>query len=221
MNIGIDIDGVLTDIHGFHARYAPPFFMRRFQRAVIDKNLFDVQQIFNCPAKEYRAYWKKYWIRYVITEPAREDAESIVCRFLSEGHTVYIISKRAFSTQNNIKGRLMRTFVRNWLRRNGIKYEEIIFCDYTVPESKKLVCLENEIDVMIDDDPENIHVIAPVAKVICYDAVYNRECEGENILRAVDWNEVYELIRKMEEIKARESTRESASRVSSAYTLRH
>ena len=198
MKIGIDIDGVLTDIHGFHRRYAPGYFMRKYQRSTVDDSLYDVQDMFGCPPKEYRAYWKKHWIRYVITEPARKDAERIVRRFLNEGHTVYIISKRAYAYQNGIKGKLMRTFVRSWLRRNGITYEEIIFCDHNSPESKRIVCLEKDIDVMIDDDPENISVIAPVAKVICYDTSYNRDCRGENIMRAFDWNAVYKLINSLE-----------------------
>ena len=198
MKIGIDIDGVLTDIHGFHRRHAPEYFMRKYQRTTIDDSRFDVQEMFGCPPKEYRAYWKKHWARYVITEPARADAGKIVRQFLDEGHTVYIISKRAYAYQNGVKGRLMRAFVRNWLRRNGINYQEVIFCDHNAPESKRRVCLEKDIDVMIDDDPENIDVIAPVAKVIIYDTLYNRHCRGENIMRAFDWNAIYRLICNME-----------------------
>ncbi|MCL2046157.1 MAG: hypothetical protein FWG88_07210 [Oscillospiraceae bacterium] len=198
MKIGIDIDGVLTDIHGFHRRHAPEYFMRKYQRMTIDDSLYDVQEMFGCPPKEFRSYWKRHWIRYVINEPARKDAGQIVRKFLDDGHTIYIISKRAYAYQKSIKGRLMRAFVRNWLYRNDINYEEVIFCDHNAPESKRAVCLEKDLDVMIDDDPENISVIAPVAKVICYDAPYNRDCRGENILRAIDWNTVYMLVSNMD-----------------------
>jgi uncharacterized HAD superfamily protein len=42
MNIGIDIDGVLTDIQGFNRRHAPTFFKRMFNRDVVDENPYDI-----------------------------------------------------------------------------------------------------------------------------------------------------------------------------------
>jgi len=93
----------------------------------------------------------------------------------------------------------MRIIVRNWLWRNGIRHNEVVFCDNDVPDSKRTACLEKSIDVMIDDEPVNIEAIAPIANVICFDTSYNRECAGMNILRAHDWDEVYSLIKELEE----------------------
>jgi uncharacterized HAD superfamily protein len=47
---------------------------------------------------------------------------------------------------------------------------------------------------MIEDKQENIEALSRHMKVICFDAPYNRNCEGENIMRAKDWDEVYELV---------------------------
>ena len=88
--------------------------------------------------------------------------------------------------------------MRNWLLRNGIRHKEIVFCDNDVPDSKRAACLEKNIDVMIDDEPVNINAIAPIATVICFDASYNRDCEGENMSRAKDFVDVYDLIKSME-----------------------
>ncbi|MCL2603346.1 MAG: hypothetical protein FWD90_02585 [Defluviitaleaceae bacterium] len=194
MNIGIDIDGVLTDIQGFNRRHAPRFFKRKFGRDVIDENPYDIRDIFQCPENEYMAYWKRYLFKYVITEPARKSAMSVIHKLRSDGHKVYIISKRVFTCQNNFMGKLMRFIVRIWLWRNGIRYNEIVFCDNDVPDSKRIACLEKNIDLMIDDEIVNIEAIMPIAKVICFDVSYNRKCEGKNIFRAYDWNEVYKLI---------------------------
>ena len=70
---------------------------------------------------------------------------------------------------------------------------ELIFCGNDVPDSKRAACLDKQIDVMIDDEPVNIHAIAPVAKVVCFDASYNCDCAGENIARAKDFDEVYRI----------------------------
>ena len=197
MNIGVDVDGVLTDIQGFNRKHAPPFFKKEFNRDVVDENPYDIRDIFKCPKEEYKAYWEKYLLKYAIFEPSRKGARKTIRKLRKDGHIIFIISKRVFTTHNDFRGKLMRFLMRNWLWRNGIRYDEIVFCDNDVPDSKRTACLENKIDVMIDDEPINIEAIAPIAKVICFDASYNRGCEGGNIIRAKNWNEVYELIRNL------------------------
>jgi len=197
MNIGIDIDGVLTDIHGFNRRHAPPFFKRMFNRDVVDDNPYDIRDIFKCTEEEYKAYWKKHLLCYAIFDPARKGAKKIIRKLHKDGHKIYIISKRVFTCRNDFSGKLMRFIVRSWLWRNGIRYDEIVFCDNDVPDSKGTACLDKIIDVMVDDESVNIEAIAPFAKVICYDTSYNRNCEGENISRAKNWDEVAGLIAEL------------------------
>ena len=197
MNIGIDVDGVLTDIQGFNRKYAPDFFKKKFNRDVVDEKPYDIRDVFKCSEDEYKAYWKKYLLKYVIYEPPRKNAKKVVHKLNSDGHTIYIISKRVFTTQDNFMGKLMRFLFKNWLWRNRIKYHKVVFCDNDIPESKCDACIENKIDIMIDDEAVNINSIAPIAKIICFDTSYNQDCNGENIWRVKDWDEVYELILKM------------------------
>jgi len=198
MNIGIDIDGVLTDIHGFNHKHAPPYFTRKFGREVKDKAPYDIKDIFSCTEDEWKSYWKKYFPRYVMLEPAREGAGEFTQTLRRDGHEVFIISKRAYSWRQDFLGRLMRGIVRNWLWRNRVWYRELVFCDANIHDSKRTACLEKNIDIMIDDEPLNIDSIAPIAKVVCFDTSYNRECEGKNIFRAKDFEETYRLIQNVD-----------------------
>ena len=194
MNIGIDLDGVLTDIQGFNHKYAPSFFQKMFNKEAVDENPYDIRDIFNCSESEYREYWKKHIVKYVVFEPARKGAK-IFTRYLhTDGHKIYIITKRVFTCRDTFGGRVMRIVVKNWLWRNRVRYDEVVFCDNDVPDSKRIACLENKIDVMVDDEEVNINAIAPIAKVICYDTSYNRDCEGENIFRAENFKDAYKLI---------------------------
>ena len=199
MNIGIDLDGVLTDIQSFNLKHAPPFFKKKFKRDVADENPYDIRDIFKCPENEYRAYWKRYLFTYAIFEPARKGSKAFTQKLRNDGHNVYIISKRVFTCQDSLLGKLMRCIVRNWLWRNGIWYNEIVFCDNDISDSKGTACVEKNIDVMIDDEPVNIEAIAPITKVICFDTSYNRNCEGANIYRAYNWDEVYSMIKELAE----------------------
>ena len=188
------MDGVLTDIQGFNRKHAPAFFKKKFDREVADENPFDIRDIFKCSEEEYSAYWRKYLLWYAIFEPARKDAKKAVRKLCEDGHNIFIISKRVFTCRDDFLGKLMRFIVRNRLRRSGIRYNKIIFCDNDIPDSKRTACIENCIDIIIDDEPVNIETIAPIARVICFDASYNRNCAGENITRAKSWNEVCKVI---------------------------
>ena len=202
MNIGIDVDGVLTDIQEFNLRHAPPFFKRKFNRDVVDESPYDIRDMFQCPENEYMSYWKRHLFFYAIFEPARKRAKEFVQKLHADGHSVFIISKRVLTCRDDFLGKLMRFILRNWLWRNGIRYRGIVFCDNDIPDSKRTVCLDKQIDVMIDDETVNINAIAPIAKVICFDASYNRDCSGENVVRGKDFGEVYRLIKKMTDFDA-------------------
>jgi uncharacterized HAD superfamily protein len=140
MNIGIDIDGVLTDIQGFHFKHAPRFFKKKFNRDIVDETPYDIRDIFNCTENEYIAYWKRYLFKYAITEPARKGAKLVTRKLHADGHRIYIITKRVFTCKDTFMGKLMRFIVRNWLWRNGIRYHEIVFCDNDIPNSKSTAC---------------------------------------------------------------------------------
>jgi len=198
LNIGVDMDGVLTDMQEFNRRHAPKYFKKKFDKDVIDIESYDIREMFECTEKEFLTYWKSHLFRYAITEPAREDAKRIVAKLRAEGHGIFIISKRVFANRKSFMGRFMRTVVKNWLWRNGIQYDEIVYCDNDIHDSKQAVCMEKNIEVMIDDEAVNINAIAPVARVICFGTSYNRDCEGENITRAHGWDEIYSLINNME-----------------------
>jgi len=200
MNIGLDIDGVLTDIHDFNLRHAPSFFKNKFNREMVDQAPYDIRDIFGCPDKEWIAYWRRFLLKYSTREPARAGAKEFTEKLRKDGHKVLIISKRVLSARKGFMGKLMRTVVENWLKRNGILHDETIYCVHDDPDIKQKICLEKSVAVLIDDDPENIFSVAAVAKVICFDTSYNRQCEGENIFRVEDFEKAYTLITQWNEL---------------------
>ena len=83
-----------------------------------------------------------------------------------------------------------KNIVLDWLRKNEIEYDKIIFS----PEDKLSICLENNIDVMIEDKPANINKISTRIPVICFHAGYNKNCIGNNIIRCYSWYDIYSKI---------------------------
>ena len=198
MNIGIDIDGVLTDIHDFNLRHAPPFFKEKYNRDVVDDKPYDIRDIFACPDREWMSYWKRYLLKYATSEPARSGAKAFTEKLVEDGYGIIIISKRVFTAKKwSPLGKVMRVLVKNWLERNGILHDEVVFCVHDDEDSKKDVCLEKNVKVLIDDEPTNIFSVASIAKVFCFDNTYNEDVEGDNIFRVHNFEEAYELISEM------------------------
>lgn len=81
----------------------------------------------------------------------------------------------------------MRSTITKWLNKNDIICDKIFFT-----KSDKLeYIIDNNIDVMIEDSPKNIKMLSNLTNVICMDAPYNSDIEGNNIYRCCNWNEIY------------------------------
>ena len=84
----------------------------------------------------------------------------------------------------------MREIVKDWLIENKIVYDKLIFSK-AEKEDKLQEIIENKIDVMIEDNPNNINQLSSVVPIICYNAGYNRECIGDKITRCYSWYDIY------------------------------
>ena len=81
---------------------------------------------------------------------------------------------------------------KHWLEKNNIKYDKLIF------ETEKLEpCIENNIDVMIEDRPENIQELSKQIKVIKFHCSYNKHVNNENVITAYSWYHIYRIIEEM------------------------
>jgi uncharacterized HAD superfamily protein len=195
MNIGVDVDGVLVELESYQIEVGGKFFKKKYGYDVVNPAGFDVRDIFNCTEKERKNFWKRYIWKHIISRPARENSASVLKKLHDEGHKIYIITGRVMVTKKNFLGWLSRTILKNWFRRHRIVYDDIFYCSESNSERDKVLGCQNfDIDMMIEDKTENIMAMSEVTKVICFDAAYNRDCEGENISRARNWGEVEKII---------------------------
>lgn len=200
LNIGVDVDGVLADIEKYQLKYGKKYFNN-----VDEKNInyegFDIKEIFNCTDSEREKFWVKYIWNYCLKEPARKNASIVLRKLHNEGNKIYIITSRAHVTENNIVGEIFRKMLYTWLDNEKIPYDDITLCAEKNSEiDKYTACQKYDIDVMIDDKYENVMCLQEITKVLCFDAKYNQRCVGDNIIRVHSFNEVYDQIKKIENI---------------------
>lgn len=197
MRIGIDIDGVLTDIEQWQLDYGSKVVYEQYAKGIVKGNGYDIKEIFNVERNLDDDFWRKYLYDYATKEPARKFSDEVTNKLKEDGNEIYIITARFLTDKDDENGKKMRNIVTNWLKEYNIYYDKIIFS----PEDKLDICLENGIDLMIEDKVDNINTISEKIPVICFDARYNQECKGKNIYRCYSWYDIYVKAKEIEKIK--------------------
>ncbi|MEG1494909.1 MAG: hypothetical protein RR047_00415 [Bacilli bacterium] len=184
MRIGIDIDGVLTDIAKYEIDLGTKYFCNQ-QVSIVDSKAYFTKDMFNITKEMDNQFWASIIYDYIESEPPRKFASEIIKKLKNLGHEIYLITAR--SSELNMSQEEIQSLTLTWLKENDIYYDKIIFS----PEDKLEVCLDNKIDLMIEDKPENIKDISSKIPVIVFDSNYNETCLGPNIIRCYSWYDIY------------------------------
>ena len=193
MKIGIDIDGVLTDVEKYAIDYISKWCVENNIEYNIREINYQFNKTFNISEKQEDDFWYKNIESYGINISIRPFASEVIKRLKEEGHEIYIITARFLSNREDEIGERMRNIVRNWLNKNEIDYDKLIFSRRS-KERKVQEIIDNKIDLMIEDSPNNIKQISQIIPVICYHAQYNKDCIGDKVIRCYSWYDVYKKI---------------------------
>lgn len=194
MRIGIDIDGVLTNIEQFVIDYITKYCIENGIEYNISNSNYDYYRTFNISKEQEMEFWNQSLESYAIKEKARPFAAEVIEKLRQDGHEIYIITARWLTNRDDAMGNKMREIVKNWLYENKISYDKLIFSKAS-KERKSDEIIENKIDLMIEDSPNNINEISNIIPVICYNAEYNKDCKGNRITRCYSWYDIYDKIK--------------------------
>lgn len=194
MRIGIDIDGVITDMEKFLADYGSKYCVENNLPVNIKNVEYDEFKTFNWTEEEGIKFWNKNIIYYATKYPAREFASKIIKKLKEDGHEIYITTARNdYGVPEEYIGKMRGEIVAKWLEENEIVYDKIIYTE----GSKLPYVVGNYIELMIEDSPINIKDIATKIPTFCYNSTYNEGVEGENITRVYSWYDIYDKIKRM------------------------
>lgn len=178
MNIGIDIDGVITNIDflGILGKNKP---ILDKESSNLKVNNFLIRKIL------YKgiAFYSKH-------SKLRSDAAKYINLLKDEGNRITIITKRRLAGEETKEGKNIRSLVEVFLIEQGIPYDKIVFS-----KGDKLDdCLKEKVTVMLEDSPRNSEAISKKVPVIIMDTPYNRDTISDNIYRVTSWKEAYALL---------------------------
>ena len=185
MNIGIDIDGVLTN--------DDDYLIDTITKYVLENNLEGLKRPYvyeygkvNWSKSILDNYREKYFWDYCKNEPTRKYASEVIKKLKDEENNIYIITSRHFTTEKTKEGEKSREITKKWLEKNKIIYDELYFSPDKTKEIDSL-----KIDIMIEDSPETIPTFVKHTHVFCYDCRYNRELRLDNMTRVFSWYDIY------------------------------
>ena len=196
MRIGIDIDGVLTNIEQFLIDYLSKYCVENNIKFNIGISNYQVSKSFNITSEQEDDFWNKYIENYATNEKARPFAAEVIKKLKEDGNEIYIITARLNGIDDNIRNDMIK-IVKEWLIKIQIVYDKLVFSK-SESENKLQEIIDNEIDLMIEDNPNNINQLSSVVPIICYNAGYNRECIGDKITRCYSWYDIYRTIQDIE-----------------------
>ena len=173
MKIGVDIDGVLTDIATFQLERGSKYFGK-----IINKNGYEIRDIFDCSRIKESEFWLKNLDYYKMS--ARDGSSEFLYYLKNKGFDIYIISARNL---------LLRKYTNYWLKTNNIYYDKIIYSNDKLKATK-----DNNVDIMIEDSPKNLILLSQYIPMICMKTFYNEMIDNSNIYMAHSIDEMYSFV---------------------------
>lgn len=195
MIIGVDIDGVLTNLLKLCKKDFFQFSKKINGKGIFRKQARSLAEIFGVTQEQDYEFWKDYnWV-YAENIKYYPTASKYLKKLRERGHKIYIITSREYAGQNSELGQKMRTLIETSLQKEGILYDKIFYTSET--KSKKQVIVDNNVDVLIDDSFWNLEEATKLIPAICFDQIYNRDYKNERVERCKNWREIYKTIQKM------------------------
>lgn len=190
MKIGIDIDNVISNFNEELLKEYLKHDKELRNSGIVNKNADYIRRgMFDWTEDEEKSFYRDNIERIVKQLKVKDGAKEYIDKLKEDSHSIYIITGRdngEYSDPYNM--------TKEWLDNNFIYYDKLILTNAYKNDKhgKTEKCLENNIDIMIDD---SVHIcqdcIDNNITTLLMDTPYNKQV---NIPRVHTWKELYEFI---------------------------
>lgn len=194
MNIGIDIDNVISK---FNEGLLNAFLnedKKLRNNGIINKNADITCGMFDWTGEEVNNFYTNNIQKIAENLEVKEDAKKYIDKLKKDGCNIYIITGR-----DNGEYKDPYTMTKTWLKKHDIYYDKLILTNAYDYLEKAKVCLENAIDIMIDDSTRICKgCIENNITTLLMDTPYNKKLD---ITRVYNWKEIYDYIKNYKKEK--------------------
>ncbi len=193
-NLGVDVDGVITNIQDFIFEFGAKYaYDGDFDLANLNKDSYDSAVTFNWCRETDNNFWQQMLEKYSREERPRQLVSEVLYKIKEADWKIHIITARKSIKEEDIKERKIEKILENWLEEHDIPYDVLVFTGNSKVDALK----EHQIDIMIEDSPSNIEELRKICPIIVFDAMYNKECNGEDLVRVNSWYEILHYLEKV------------------------
>ena len=190
MRIGIDIDDTTVVTVKSMMKYGNVYNEEVLKRPPVNFNLGEIKDryymnaLFGWSEEIKFDFFDKYYKQVLEDWEPLPEAPKVIRKLKEEGNSIYFISARL----TTIKGCNSEQISLDTFNKYGIPYDKVIIGAY----DKLKYCLENDIDVFIDD---SLEVLEELSKhgIRCYlmTSPINSKLKTDNVKRVTSWEEIY------------------------------
>lgn len=190
MRIGIDIDNVISNFNEELLKEYIKHDKELRNTGIINENPEYIGRgMFDWIEDEEKSFYIDNIERIVKRLNVKDGAKEYIDKLKEDGHSIYIITGRDNGEYSN-----PYNMTKEWLDNNFIYYDELILTNAYKNDKhgKTEKCLENHIDIMIDD---SVHICQDCIEnnitTLLMDTPYNKQVD---MPRVYNWEDIYEFI---------------------------
>lgn len=190
MNIGIDIDGVILDSEKVFRTIAELYNTIKFNNRSIRK--YDeprIQEKYNWTEEEIQEFADKYFVECSKKANLMPYVKEVIKLLKQDGHKLIIITARGKDKKE------MRAVVEEKFKKENLNFDAY----HWAREEKADICMQEKIDIMIDDNYNNCLAIANKSIKTLYfrDAGIREIKDNAYITEVHNWGEIYKYIKSL------------------------
>lgn len=187
--VALDIDGTLSDYHGWFTRFAELWTGRTMPDPTLNTDGVPLYKWLGMSKANYRqcklAYRQGGMKRSM---PCYKGSSELTREIRKAGCEVWICTTRPYLRLDNID-----PDTRHWLRRNRIQYDGVIFGDHKYRELVRLVGAEQVLLVVDDLPPMCEQALSLGLPTVLRSQPYNVNYENPDLMYAEDIQHVRDL----------------------------
>ena len=189
MRIGIDLDDTITKTDEILFKYAKIYNEEEKILFNINREEWNLTKAFGWNEENIKEFFSKYLKSIYEKAEIKENAKERINKLKDDGNEIIIITARDTKSLKEV-----HEVCKDWLINNKINVDKIVVDG----ENKAQKCLENKIDIFIDDNICNCENVYNNLKipVLLMNSRYNKDYQTPKIKRVYNWNEIYNEIYK-------------------------
>ena len=187
MNIGIDIDNVLSNFNEVLLNDYTKHDKELRNNGIVNNDVY-IRKMFDWSEDEEALYYKENIERLASLFEPIKDCSKYIKKLRENGHCIYIISGRDNGEYSDPYNMTIK-----WLKKYDIEYDKLILTNAYNHQEKSDICIKNNVDIMIDD---SINVCLKCSESGIKSLLFNTEYNKNEIsfTRVNNWEEIFNYI---------------------------